>query len=210
MKRPTLILTLLALILIAAGTYIILNRNGNDSGRILSLDSLIATGDKVNGPIYSLLGQNKKLACAFTRDNDPEMRGNIYIDHNNLRGDFTITNEQEGNSFQSHLIRNDGWSYVWTENDKTGSKVKITEHEIDSSELIHNDLEYTCTQWQPESSKFTTPSDVTFIDLTKEIQSVRERIESLEKIKCQDCAKLQNPDSRSQCRELLQCTVREE
>ncbi len=127
--------------------------------------------------VRNLLGLGKSLSCSFTRaDGSNTTSGTVYISgaDGHLRGDFTTT-LKSGNTVESHMIQKDNKSYLWSSaqgkqgivmNMSGGPSMMQSTTSAQSSVNIDEALDYRCSDWTADASRFKTPSTVIFTDFS--------------------------------------------
>lgn len=127
----------------------------------------------LKGTFFDLAKKNGSYECTVSHSvSVAQSEGVVYVSGSKIRGEFSSTIPQVNMKIRSTMISDGTYIYTWTDMAKTGFKAKIVETtkpvEQDSvgNEYMQN-LDYSCTPWTPDDSKFSVPSDITFIDTNK-------------------------------------------
>ena len=120
---------------------------------------------------------------------------------------------------EGHLIRNDGYNYMWGTQMEQGIKMEIAPGEEDelfsddnSTVPMDENTTYNCVPWSVEGSKFAVPAEIEFIDLGAQLESMS-NIEvkgtfdasSLKAQQCSACEQIPDASAKAQCRAALSC-----
>ncbi|MES2215678.1 MAG: hypothetical protein V4481_00065 [Patescibacteria group bacterium] len=141
------------------------NSNGNSMGVQATSSVVVGTN---TGTFRSLLARGKDVVCTLsTNVASGSSNGTVYISGTMMRGDFTTTSS--GSVVESHMIKNGDTMYSWSGNQ--GAKINVdtsgqaSAQSQSSFNLDQSVVGYECKDWNKDSSKFTVPSSVTFVDL---------------------------------------------
>jgi len=120
-----------------------------------SLKDLMAKGDQM---------------CTYS---DNGNSGTVYIGSGKTRMDFVATSQ--GKTSNVHSIMDGTTSYTWIDGQGTGYKMAInksgitpntgstsTPQQVDPNKQVN----YTCSSWSVDDSKFTLPGGINFMDLS--------------------------------------------
>ena len=89
-----------------------------------------------------------------------------------MRGDFS-SKTNNGTSVDSHMIKNGSLVYAWS--GTRGAKFDISSFMATSSTggastktsvNLDEQINYSCNNWTKDTSKFTVPTDINFIDIS--------------------------------------------
>lgn len=152
--------------------------------------------------LKDLLAANLPQKCTF-----PE--GTVYISGGKFRGDFS--SDVSGKAVVSHMISDSKTSYIWTDGEKQGFKMTITDEaksqaesqtEVDKNGVdVNAKLDYKCSTWLPDASLFNTPAGVEFTDFSALTAPAAAGSNS---VQCAACASLTG-DDKTQCLAVLNC-----
>lgn len=166
------------------------------------------------GSIKSLLGANKNITCKVT-DAESEGESTVYIAGSKMRGDFTA--KVEGKTMMSHMIQDDEYAYMWSDEDSKGTKFKLLADEPESSvapgtagqsqtENLDEEVDMNCSGWIPDGSKFKAPSNVQFTDLSQMMESAKTQGKTgttAPKMDSSVCDQIEDADAKAQCQNAL-------
>ena len=121
------------------------------------------------GTLRGLLSSGKDMVCKFTSGTaSNEISGTMYISGSMMRGDFS-SKTTSGSSVESHMIKQGDVVFVWSGNQ--GTKMGMSDitasnvAKVNSSVNLDSNVNYLCTNWNKDETKFSTPSNINFIDL---------------------------------------------
>lgn len=147
------------------------------------------------GSLRSLLGIGKNLTCTIT--NQDGSGGAVFIAGDRVRGDFTGTGVQGG---MMHMIQSEGYMNMWTDGSNQGTKIKIeaeTDQESPAGDTaasqsvdLNAEVNYTCSPWGVDNSKFALPSGVTFTDFSEVMMDVDQK---------SVCDQITEPQAKAAC-----------
>lgn len=164
-------------ILIIGGAYLLFGRNNklaDDQKTGTSATTTTSTGDstaQTAGEPQSLkdllaLGTSQK--CSFT---DESNSGNFYVSGGKARGDFTTTVDNKPT--QGHMIMENQTAHMWMDGQSQGFKMStaVTEQTpaaAQTSQAVDTNkkMDYSCQPWAADSSMFSLPSGIEFMDLS--------------------------------------------
>ncbi len=180
-KQLNLILAAIGLIIIVAAGIFVLSKKSTKAPQQAATTIQASPQESQNrGSLKSLLAKGKDLSCAFT-SNQGKTKGMVFISGKKMVGDFTTT-ESDNKQVESHMIQDDQYSYFWSSAAVQGTKIKISTIEqvtpspTASSQTqnqgvdINQDVDYQCSDWTVDNSKFVPPSNVTFMDVSALMQ----------------------------------------
>ncbi len=160
-------------ILIFAGLASISSRTNSD-------DSMIANDD-VNAPGNQFRAFSGTLSdvrmqgtaqCTFTHTNESgDSKGTVYVANGLLRGDFVSTVSHM--TIESHVIVDGEFAYSWSPISPSGVKALLSEHTGATSgvagiEYASDSMDYRCTSWEIDTSVFSLPSGISFVEIDSE------------------------------------------
>lgn len=194
------------------------NANTNTQASEESDDS-----DSTFDTITDLLASGSSMKCEFAvADQNGAQEWDMYVDGKKFRGDYAVdtTDDSEWNG---HTLRDDEYMYNWgTSNGQTyGTKIKLSAledlttstgtaantntnssvPELDYDESVDMD----CDRWNADASQFVPPSDVTFMDLTAQLEQVNAIAPEAKAAQCGACDAVSDDVTREQCRQALGC-----
>ena len=130
-----------------------------------------------SGKIADLIGLGKSLKCTYTMNEQEGTTGTgtIYVSGTKMRGDTTITMENNAN-IDSHFISADNVMYSWTSASPQGYKIAVDRETIndaspskipEEAKALQEKLNYKCLPWLPDQSLFELPTGVEFVDFSE-------------------------------------------
>lgn len=128
---------------------------------------------KAKGSLRSLLGLAQNTECTFSSTNaSTTSSGTVYITSDgDMRGEFQMKTGTQATVTSNMLVKGD-ISYVWS--GTQGVKMSVSEIKANSGtqaqtnqfvDLMDTDVNYDCSAWVRDDSKFVVPTSVNFIDL---------------------------------------------
>jgi len=183
-KRLPIIVGALIIIIIAISAVVVLSQSKKSpqpSGQspIAQQTEEQPAETTSKGTLKSLIGLGKNVTCTVTYPSaDMTVNGTVYVaGDKRFRADF-ITNRNNKQSFSSnedidsHMIQEGGWSYIWSSASPQGTKMKVDENAPtptpgpqNQNVDVNTEVEYKCSDWSVDNSKFTPPSEIQFLEL---------------------------------------------
>lgn len=194
MSKGILVLVI-GVIILGAGVYLFMNNpgaqepgavvegsTGGDTAKSVTTareaGSGMATGKRSLTAIMD--GGNHK--CTFaSEDPNAKSSGTVYISGDQIRGDFTsVVAAARGVTLESYMLQTGGFVYTWSDASpqgvrtarEAGSGMATGRREQASGQASGQmsfdagvELDYNCTSWTPDPSKFAVPKSVTFMEL---------------------------------------------
>ena len=123
------------------------------------------------GSIKDLIGLGKNVTCTITYPTDEgTSNGTVYVaGDKRMKGDFTIN--VQGKEIDSHMIQDGNWIYTWSSATPQGTKMKVEENvptptpePSGQSVDANTQVDYKCSNWSVDNSKFVPPSDIQFVE----------------------------------------------
>ena len=124
--------------------------------------------------LKDLLGLGASRKCTFSNAGSS---GTIYVSSGKMRGDFIST--VGGKNMTNHMMTQDKTSYVWVEGQTQGFKTTMDESMMQKPTTpapqtpptqggvdINQKLNYQCESWSADSSMFSLPANVKFLDFS--------------------------------------------
>lgn len=163
MSTNIIIWIVAAIVVLGGGTYAVTHMKSTAN---TEADTATTTDTTANGSLTlkALLASGLPQKCEFTDTTAAAATsGTVYVSGGNARGDFAAT--ASGQTYHAHTIITSDTMYSWVDETKMGMKMAITESadaSTSSSFDANKALDYHCTPWIPDSSKFTVPTTITF------------------------------------------------
>lgn len=125
-----------------------------------------------------LMARGKSMKCTYTQkiDDGGTASGVIYMADKNARTEITVS-EKAGHTAKMYAIINKDWVYSWTEGSSTGFKMtteasELSEKQEETVTDLSKEIDFECKSWKKDSSKFKTPSNVKFDDMSEMIKNL--------------------------------------
>jgi len=161
-----------------------------------------------NTSLRALIARGQNLVCTFERvDENTDVSGTVYVSGDRVRGDF-IVNTDEAGTINGHMIKGGDYIYSWSDATTQGSKMKAdVESDMEKSDSVglDDEAEYNCRNWNVDNSKFNTPSDIDFVDISALMQTGLESSGDVNVNQCATCDAAPDENSKEQCRLALGC-----
>ncbi len=171
-----------AIILLGAGGVFLYSKNkpAAEPSSTTSATEQTKTESSMSDSLSSLLKSGKTQQCTFsyTDPNGDSTQGVAYITAEKIRTDLTInSNGKESNVY---VVRNGDDNFIWGSEfpNNTGLKMTLSiedyESNTDSKEYFDptRKVDYDCSGWTPDSTKFTPPANIKFQDLSAMMQNL--------------------------------------
>jgi hypothetical protein len=222
---PLLIIIVVALT-IGGGTYVVVKHSTKtpppakvqDSSVIVAESSSTAISAGVGGTAVSLrdlFKLSKDLVCNFSAASSSEaVSGTVYSTTDGMiRADVTMQGPKSGKT-DGHMIKTGDDVYAWTGG--SGAKLRFDQSmQTTSTSTVDLDqkVSYSCSNWTKDSSKFTVPTNVKFIDISAMMHggapgaasaTVGAQASVSVTAQCAACEQLP-ASAKAQCKAALQC-----
>jgi len=171
MPKQTLLIAggIIVIIIIAGAGFFLLKKPAQTPQESTTVQPTQQEKSQTKDSIKNLLASGKNQTCTIKYPAGEQMaEGTVYVSGKNLRGDFTMTSE--GKTFDSHMIQDESYLYSWSSLAPQGVKMKIAELEkVQASPTaesvdLDQEVDINCSSWSVDSSKFTPPADVNFME----------------------------------------------
>lgn len=159
------------------GGYYLYSRNtsnvstGSNQARIT--DDTQSENGTFKGTLNELVKRGGNYKCNWNFKEDMTyMKGTTYVSGNKFSGEATAkTNDVE---LVTHMVGNGSTVYSWASvaGITTGTKFsyneldqdrEITEEDKKNAEQAFKQLDYKCSGWTPDPTKFVVPTDINFV-----------------------------------------------
>lgn len=166
------------------------------------------------GTIANLLGSGKNVMCQMDYSNESDStEGTAYVSGEKMRGDFTIETA-DGTTMTSHMIRDDQYSYIWTDDNSKGTKIKV-EVTADIEEKakpqtqqtgvdVDKEVDLDCSNWTVDNSMFIPPTSIEFTDFSQTLKQVQEQSENVKDLQQSVCDQITDPQAKAACTQYSQ------
>lgn len=117
--------------------------------------------------LKELLSLGTSQTCTFT---DGANTGVVYIAGGKVRGDFST--QEGGVATQAHSIMDGTDAYTWMDSMNVGFKVSMLAPTSPRGDVpqegmdMDKKVDYHCSSWTVDESKFALPTDITFNDMS--------------------------------------------
>src|SRR3989344_394789 len=206
-KNVLIAVVVIILLLLLGGAYFAFGRRPPSSttpaGQTQVPGSTSAPSAKKSLKDLISLGQSQQ--CSF--QDAPGNSGTMYVSGGKSRGDFT--SGIDGTAVKSHMVYDGQAVYIWMDGQSQGYKSALdtvaptgaptTQKTMD----VNQALDYNCTSWSGDSSLFTLPSGVEFLDASAMMPKLPTAPGDTSD-QCAACEQLTG-SSRTQCRTALNC-----
>jgi len=220
-------------LVLAIGGYIIFgNASNKTTSKVQDVNNKMSMNDQLKNvggkmSLQSLMGMGQNQACTF-EDVQSGSSGVVYVSSGKVRGDFSY--DDNGNLMSSHMINNGKDMYVWTDDGQEGYKMSVesvtnmnisgmpgpTEAMVDRNSPenmldVNKQIDYSCTNWGVDASKFTPPSNIKFNDYSEMMNDTMKMMEESSselteapQVDCSMCNSVP-AEAQEQCRAALKC-----
>jgi hypothetical protein len=182
---PLLIIAIVAILAIGGGTYVAtknkqaknvelednLDTQANaKADENANVNANLGVNANAKSSLRSLFGLGRSTKCTFTNTTaDVSSSGTIYLGANgDMHGEFESKVGTQ-DAISSHMIVKNGVSFVWS--GTQGMKMSATSTADASAEAqtkqyvdLDAQMDYDCSAWTRDESKFTVPTGVNFVD----------------------------------------------
>lgn len=143
------------------------------------------TDGSFSGNFLDLLALGASQQCTFSSTDDAGAMssGEVFVTDSGDKFYGQFSSEVEGNIVISHVLRTDGYNYIWSDGQTQGFKAAISEEDMslfgqsaDSDMSIDDDtnVDFDCNAWVVDNSLFTLPSGITFVDFSEQLEAAAE------------------------------------
>lgn len=226
MNKFTIGVIIIVLLLIGGGTYYLSQRSPKQE-EVMSENAMVeekieqSTGEKMTGTFMDLLRLGQNYNCTFSSSDEEgnKTEGKIYVaaGGDKLNGSFTLT-QKDNTSYNSYIIRDGEYNYIWSSVMKQGYKTKIepedetlfgdssTDNKESNVGLTDKDkVDFNCRPWIVNNSLFSPPTDIEFINLAEQMQEMKEKMNESVETGCSACDQLPAGSAKDQCLSTLGC-----
>lgn len=174
---PFIVIAVVAVLAVGGGVYYATRGDEAGTESEIETEAKVEThgeveikGESSKSSLRSLLTIGKDVVCTFESSaRNTESSGTVYISSTGqMHGNFNSQNQI--GSIESHMVvKADGMAYVWS--GSQGTKMNFSKidaaasSETDTSVNMDAEVEYKCSDWKRDNSKFEVPTNVTFIDI---------------------------------------------
>ncbi|OGH10914.1 MAG: hypothetical protein A3B38_04120 [Candidatus Levybacteria bacterium RIFCSPLOWO2_01_FULL_36_13] len=158
-------------LLLGIGGFLVLGQNKQANQTATNITPTTVQNEKSTTDIWGILSKGTNQKCDFSyMTSDSSSTGTFYFSGKKMRGD--ITSKNEGKTSVFYLIRDGDTNYMWGTDLEAGFKMTLKEEDLKTNQqfvqYFNSDqkVDYKCTPWLVDASKFTPPSNIKFTDLS--------------------------------------------
>lgn len=168
---------IVAIVIIIVGIFFFLRKETNapETGTMDTQNTSSIKGESAERSLKSLLANSESQECAYEdTKSEGKTSGIVYVGNGKMRSDFTTL--AAGKTQSTHMISSTSESFVWIDGETSGFKMDLTKTQANSAseqQPTNQDtpVKMTCKPWKVDSSKFQTPSNIDFKDLSSMLPS---------------------------------------
>lgn len=209
----SLIIGIVAAVVVLGGAFFLFNNSGSSGGENGAMNKDEAPED-FSGNLSGLLAFGKNITCTFSHEEGgATAEGTVYVEGRGekVRADFTML--QGGESFSASTISRDGTNYSWGETPFGSFATMVKDDDSGTSDGknqsqgfdLETDVDYKCSTWRVDSSKFELPAGVQFQDINAQVGQIDAAMEQVGDLKCSACDQIPDAASKAQCKAALGC-----
>jgi hypothetical protein len=168
MSTNAIIGLVVAIVVIGGGAWYV---SSHPSASTEGATGAQTTGGEQNGTFGTLLALGGSQTCHVNITNpQAPSTGTVYVSNGEVRSDVETT--VNGKTVTAHVIKTSDTLYTWTDMAPQGVKLSLSaatsaNSSGSSSGFDANaQVQYSCVPWVADSSKFTVPANVSFMDMT--------------------------------------------
>lgn len=139
----------------------------------------------IKGTLMELMQRGRALECSFSHQfEEGEMEGVVYAKGDQVRQDAEV--KQNNQEMETHMIMRGDDVYTWS-SAQPGQGMKMNtkqvreqsqkqnsgESQAGAPSNIDTEIEYDCSAWSGDGSKFELPNDVDFTDITQMMDEIQ-------------------------------------
>lgn len=205
------------LVIVGAGAYLMF-KNSSTSPQMDNSDKMMNEEGAMEGKnsLKALLTSGQSQMCTF-KDlvDDADYNGTVYVAGGKMRGDFTSTTN--GQTYMTHMIIKDNTMHSWTDGQATGftmafdvnAAMNSQEDTKDAPKTVDIDkmIDYECSGWSVDESKFTPPASVKFQSMGEMMGPTGAMMDDKSGSSNSQCAACNalTGDEKTQCLSVLNC-----
>lgn len=218
MNKKLIIIVVAVLVLLGGGYYVYSSQKGSAG------TGSNTSGGKQNAvsSLKDLIAKNIAQSCTYdSTEGGVENKGTMYMAGGKVRGDFE-SKMADGKTTKSHMIVDGNTSYIWSDDSNMGFKstfdnkataapgVKDSGTPAETGSFDANaGMDYKCSPWSADASKFALPANVTFqsFDIPSQPKTSTEPGASGDKSNSSQCSYCNalTGDDQVQCKAALNC-----
>lgn len=196
---------------IAVGAFFVMNKKSPQAPQQTDTrsDTKPQTDESMTkGSIKSLLSMGKNVTCTIKYPmGEQSTEGTVYVSGKNMRGDFSFVSS--GKSMDSHVIQDGTYMYSWSSASAQGVKMKM--EDVDSVKAspssqavdLDKEVDYKCSSWGVDNSKFTPPADIKFVDIGQSMGKMNDAAGSGKPDLSSACDQIPDETAKAQCKQQI-------
>lgn len=171
MNKNAIIGLVIAIVVIGGGAWYFTSHPGAAPGTSGTEGSVSAENGTGTFAALMALGGSKKCEVTVTTPESPAT-GTVYVSGTDVRSDVVAKPANAGGKeITAHMIKSGDYIYSWTDMMPQGVKMKVTaaagtNGQSNGGYDANAQVEYSCSAWIPDASKFAVPSSVTFMEFS--------------------------------------------
>lgn len=204
-KNTVIIIAIIVVALLVAGgaALALLNSKPTSSTKTASNASTPnATTTTESASIDDLLSRNASLECTYNVvDGESTNTGVAYFSGaKDMYGEFT--NKTSTSQTTAHVIRQGDTQYVWLAGSTDGYKANVAAYDPQKQAQMSQQFDpskkyqFQCKNWTKDSSKFVPPTNVTFRDISTQLEQAGGASKTARE---QACNAISNPSAKAAC-----------
>ena len=202
-----IIAAVIVVILILAGAFYVLGKSKKAQTETPAGQAMEAPSSEQSGTIKSLLSMGKNVACDVSYDMDQnKTSGKVYVSGGKMSGDFSITTA-DGKTMDTHMLQDETYIYSWSSAFVQGTKMKVEAAASPAvapsgqpaSLNVDQQVQYKCSPWGVDASKFTPPTNVQFMDLSTITKMPGQAQPTTQKSDSSPCDAITDPQAKAAC-----------
>ncbi len=202
-----IIAAVIVVILILAGAFYVLGKSKKAQTETPAGQATEAPSSEQSGTIKSLLSMGKDVACdvSYTVEQN-ETSGKVYVSGKKMSADFSIKTS-DGKTMDNHMIQDETYIYSWSSAFPQGTKMKVEATASPAvapsgqpaSMNVDQQVQYKCSPWGVDASKFTPPTNVQFMDLSTITKMPGQAQPTTQKSDSSPCDAITDPQAKAAC-----------
>ena len=210
MSRKVLLIAaaVIVLALIVIGGLYVSKKSQKPQTEQPTAQSTEAPASEQSGTIKSLLAMGKNVSCdvSYSAEQNKTV-GKIYVAGQKMSGDFTIKTS-DGKTMDTHMIQSEGYIYSWSSAIPQGTKMKIPTESASPSPAASGassgfnpdqQVQYKCSPWGADDSKFSPPTNVQFMDISAMTKTSGGTQSPSTQSGASMCASITDPQAKAAC-----------
>ncbi|MFW5884958.1 MAG: hypothetical protein ACOCUF_01895 [Patescibacteria group bacterium] len=142
--------------------------------------------ESFTGSIADLMKRGNALKCEWSMDDSGQKgEGVVYVSGEDYRQEVNLTEPQ---TMKAYSVSDGEFIYNWTDQAKQGMKMKKSKAESQQAQQqeadqepntvdINENIDFNCSGWSVDESKFNLPEDIDFIDLDEQMNQMQGQVE---------------------------------